>query len=133
MPTASGHRLLQTLRARAQAQLQHREGASETTDPMQHLLNELETHQLELEMQNEELLTAHHTAEQARLEAEQARNDYARLFEHAPVAFVTLTPAGLIERVNHQACQLLATTAARLVARRFLLFVAPAFRPAATE
>jgi signal transduction histidine kinase len=138
MKTTPGHLLLQALRTRAEARLpQQLPGSAEEPAPttqVQHLLLELETHQLELEMQNDELLAAQSSIEYARTEAEQARNAYIDLFEQAPVAYVTLTGQDLIERVNQQACQLLEVTGAgQLVARRFLLFVAPASRPAAAE
>ena len=131
MKTTPGHILLSALRTRAEAQLLNQPppatGAPEITAQMQNLLLELQTHQLELEMQNEELVAAH-------LGAEHARNEYADLFEQAPVPYVTLSAEGLIERVNQRACQLLAAPdASRLVARRFLAFVAPISRNAAAD
>ena len=99
--------------------------ARKTPAQVRALVRELETHQLELQMQNEELLAAQTAAEQARCE-------YADLYEHAPMAYVSLTAAGVVERVNGRARALLAAPG-RLVGRPLLLLVAPASRPAFAE
>ena len=78
-------------------------------------------HQIELEMQNEELLLA-------QAEAETARVRYLDLYDFAPVGYFTLSPTGQIEQLNLCASQLLGTERLRLVQRRFALFVAPAQR-----
>ncbi|MCF8061714.1 MAG: PAS domain S-box protein [Deltaproteobacteria bacterium] len=64
------------------------------------LVHELEVHQVELEIQNDELRRA-----QAELEA--SRNRFAELYESAPVAYVILNPKGLIQRANRAAQELL--------------------------
>ena len=51
-------------------------------------------HQIELELQNEELLEI-----QARLENNRRR--YAHLFENAPVGYVILDSVGIIKHFNH--------------------------------
>lgn len=117
---------LQGLRARAEAQLQRPAAPSTAgtpTDEVCRLLLELETQQLELEMQNEELLAA-------QLTTAQTRDEYAGLYEQALMAYVTLSAHGLIERANQRASQLFGTAATHLEGRRFLLFVAPDSRAA---
>ncbi|RZK51901.1 MAG: PAS domain S-box protein, partial [Hymenobacter sp.] len=116
------------LRQRAEARLRHAVPATGHFTPaqVQELLLELETHQVELQLQHEELLAAH-------VAAETARAEYADLYEHSPVACVTLTAGGVIERVNYRARQLLGTDAGQLVGRRFLLFVAEPSRPACAD
>ena len=64
------------------------------------LFHELRVHQIQLEMQNEELHRI-----QAELEASQAR--FFDLYELAPVGYVTLNAAGLIEQINLSAATLL--------------------------
>jgi PAS domain S-box-containing protein len=57
------------------------------------LIHELEVHQIELEIQNEELRSA-------RIDLEQSRNRYADLYEHAPVGYLDLTTDGRIAQSN---------------------------------
>ena len=65
-------------------------------DDLLHLVHELEVHQVELELQNDELRRA-----QAELEA--SRDQFADLYDSAPVAYVTLNAKGTIERANRAA------------------------------
>src|SRR5687767_10771169 len=72
------------------------------------LLHELEVHQLELEMQNEELLSA-------RNEAENALARYTELFDFAPIGYATLGIDGCIREVNHAGAQVLGLPRSRLI------------------
>ncbi len=64
------------------------------------LLHELEVHQVELEMQNQELReTQHHL--------EEARDQYTDLFEFAPVGYLIVDEKGIIANINLTACDLL--------------------------
>ena len=76
------------------------------------LLHELEVHQIELEMQNQELRRA-----QAELEVARAR--YFDLYDQAPVGYVTLSAQGLILEANLTATILLGMARSALV-RQFL-------------
>ncbi|MEF8719007.1 MAG: ATP-binding protein [Candidatus Accumulibacter necessarius] len=83
------------------------------------LLHELRVHQIELEMQNEELRQA-----QALLDTERAR--YFDLYDLAPVGYCTLSETGLILQSNLAAATLLGSTRAGLVMQpisRFILKV----------
>ena len=87
------------------------------------LLHELSVHQIELEMQNEELRTAQGALEQS-------RNSYARLYDEAPVGFVTLGPEMRILRANRSAAALLGVNRSdELTGRRLALFVRQADLP----
>ncbi len=67
---------------------------------VQRLTHELGVHQVELELQNEELRRA-----QSALEA--SRDRYVDLYERAPIAYVTLNSEGLILEANRRAAQVL--------------------------
>jgi PAS domain S-box-containing protein len=111
------------LRARADKRRDLVTQATEHHTPkdMQRLVLELQTHQIELEMQYEELLLA-------QAEADQLRLQYTDLYEFAPVGYLTLNTAGTISQLNLCASQLLGGPRQRLLNRRFLLFVAPVHR-----
>jgi len=67
---------------------------------MKHLITELSTHQIELEMQNEEL-------RRAQIRLEQSCNRYAELYDYAPVGYFTLDARGIIREVNKTGADLL--------------------------
>ena len=64
------------------------------------IIHELEIHQIELDLQNEEL---RRTAK----ELEAARDEYFDLYHFAPVGFVTLNEKGKIEQINKAAANML--------------------------
>jgi PAS domain S-box-containing protein len=64
------------------------------------VIHDLRVHQIELEMQNEELRSA-------RDSLENARDEYAALYNQSPVAYVSLDANGLIIRSNHTFLQML--------------------------
>ncbi|AMV73768.1 hypothetical protein JCM30471_21870 [Desulfuromonas carbonis] len=92
-------------------------------EEVQRLVHELEVHQIELEMQNEEL-------RQARDEAENALDKYTDLYDFAPVGYLTLDREGLIGSANLFIAGLLGVERRRLPGRRLGLLVAFSARPA---
>jgi PAS domain S-box-containing protein/putative nucleotidyltransferase with HDIG domain len=64
------------------------------------VLHELHVHEIELQMQNEELRRSH-------VELEQARDRYRDLYDFAPVGYLTLSPEGRIIECNFAAGALL--------------------------
>ncbi len=93
-----------------------------TMEETKRLVHELEVHQIELEMQNEELL-------QARTEAEALTERYIDLYDFAPIGYFTLDRGGTIQQVNLTGARLLGQERSRLVRCRFGLFVSGADRP----
>ena len=71
-----------------------------SAETMQKMLHELQVHQIELEMQNEELRQT-----QAKLDAARAR--YFDLYDLAPVGYCTVSEQGLILEMNFTAASLL--------------------------
>ncbi|MFZ4480097.1 MAG: PAS domain S-box protein, partial [Rhodoferax sp.] len=85
----------------------------------QHLLHELQVHQIELEMQNEELRRT-----QAELDSSQAR--YFDFYDFAPVSYCTLDESGLILQSNLGTGALLSVERNRLPGQALARFILPA-------
>src|SRR5690349_9305308 len=82
------------LRRKAEAQLhQDIEQATRSEMDTETLLHELQVHQVELDMQNDEL-------RRATLEAEELARKYGDLYDFAPVSFLTLDAQGHILEIN---------------------------------
>jgi PAS domain S-box-containing protein len=62
-------------------------------DEVQHLFHELEVHQIELQMQNEEL-------RRVQQELEASRDRFVDLYDWAPVGYITLSESGMILETN---------------------------------
>jgi len=82
------------------------------------LVHELQVHQIELEMQNEELV-------KAREQAEAAMEKYVDLYDFAPSGYVTLSEEGNIIDLNFSAASMLGNDRVHLKNNRFGLYVSP--------
>ncbi|MBV8361918.1 MAG: response regulator [Deltaproteobacteria bacterium] len=91
-------------------------------DP-ERLLQELQIHQIELQIQNEELRAA-------RNEVDETLHRYSELFAFAPVGYLVLNREGIIKETNRAAQQMLARTAVPTRTKYFRLFLASESRPA---
>ncbi len=85
--------------------------------PVEKLLHELQVHQFELEIQNEELL-------QSRDLLEESRDRYVDFYDFAPVAYLTLNHKALIAEINLTGALMLGEERDQLRRRRFAEFVA---------
>ncbi len=85
------------------------------TDTLQ-LMHELQVHQIELEMQNEELRNA-----QDKLEITSQK--YTELYDFAPIGYFTLSKTGEIVEINLTGANLLGKNRSKLINRNFKLFV----------
>ncbi len=83
---------------------------------IQQLIEELQIHQIELEMQNDELLRV-----QAELQA--MRDNYADLYDLAPVGYLTLDTDGIIQKANLTAAALLGVEQGGLTGQPLVLFL----------
>ena len=90
-------------------------------DTPSRLLHELQVHQIELEMQNNEL-------REARAEVEASLEKYTDLYDFAPVGYFTLDRNGTISAANLSGAYLLGIERSKLPGLRFGLLVANEFR-----
>jgi PAS domain-containing protein len=80
------------------------------------VLHELHVHQIELEMQNEEL-------RQTQIALEHAEAYYRDLYDFAPVGYLTLSLDGIINELNHTAANLLGIERSKIIQQRFVKFI----------
>jgi len=112
------------LRRRAEERLKEYETEEirlQAEQDAQRLVHELQVHQIELELQNEEL-------RQSRAEVEKYLEQYTCLYDFAPVGYYTLDRSGIIRQMNLVGARLLGVERSRLVGSRFGLFVSPETR-----
>jgi PAS domain S-box-containing protein len=88
------------------------------TEGLKKLVEDLRTHQVELEMQNEEL-------REAQIEIEESRSKYADLYDFAPIAFFTLDKEGIITEANLRGAWLLGMERSFFIKKPFNLLVKP--------
>ncbi|MBD0259814.1 MAG: PAS domain S-box protein [Cytophagales bacterium] len=88
-----------------------------------HLFHELQVHQEELEMQQEQLHATAHA-----LQASEAR--YRHLYQFAPSGYFTVNPNGIIEEINFAAARLLGVDRRLAVGQLLRTFVSVSSRPA---
>ncbi len=108
----------ETLRNRAEraVQMTQQEVADMDAVDVQRLVHDLQVHQVELELQNEEL-------RQTQLALTDAHQRYHQLYNLAPVGYLSLDAAGLIQEVNQMACTLLEVEETGLVGRSLQSFL----------
>ena len=114
-PSADAREKAARLRAQAQAHLRARPSRRATRTAKgdaPRLLQELQIHQIELELQNEELKLA-------KIEVEAGLEKYTDLYEFAPVGYFTLSADGAVRLVNITGAGLLGLERSRLIGRPF--------------
>ena len=119
--TAADAALRRLAERRLEATLADADGTPWDADTAR-LVHELQVHQIELELQNDELIAA-------RAEAEAALLRFSDLYDFAPVGYITLVRNGAIEQINLHAARLLGGARAELQGRRLRSFVAAASLP----
>ncbi|MEI7733567.1 MAG: PAS domain-containing protein [Verrucomicrobiota bacterium] len=97
-------------------------GATPSVEDAAGLIHELEVHQIQLEMQNEELYLVQE-------ELETTRAKYFDLYDLAPVGYLTLDEPGLIQEANLTAATLLGVDRGALLKQPFSASSSPRIRP----
>jgi diguanylate cyclase (GGDEF)-like protein/PAS domain S-box-containing protein len=80
------------------------------------IVHELEVHQIELEMQNNEMKTT-------LLALEEAKEKYMRLYDFAPVGYLTINNSGIVIEANLTAAGMLGVEPKNLIGHGFSLFI----------
>lgn len=114
------------LRLKAEEQLKLKQDItvySEVNHNVKKLLHELQVHQIELEMQNEELREAYSATEIA-------LKKYTMLYDLAPMGYFTLEQNGNITELNFTGAEILGDRRFSLVNSNFKLFVSDASKGA---
>jgi PAS domain S-box-containing protein len=113
-----------SLRGRAEARVERDARVASVEPPrpatagtLERVVHELRVHQIELEMQNEEL-------RRVRTELEVSLREHFEIYEVAPIAYCTVDPAGIIQRANLAAASLLGETRLALIGRPFAAYLA---------
>jgi len=123
---AAGSRRLEpadfSLRKNAEDHLMKSKAKSEVFGDTQRLIHELQVHQIELEMQNEEL-------RKAQQELQASRDNYFDFYNFSPVGYFTFDEKGLILDLNLTSATLLGMARQELIRRSFRLYISPDFRP----
>jgi PAS domain S-box-containing protein len=107
------------LRQKAEEQLSRRKqevSKMVSESDMLKLIHELEVHQIELEMQNNELTMANHRANEA-------TEKYEELYDFAPSGYFTLSRQGKILEMNLHCAQMLGKERSLLINSRFDSFI----------
>ena len=107
------------LREQAEANATHHRRESElsdlprlSNDQVHKLVHELQVHQIELEMQNEEL-------RRVMAELEESHQHFSLLFHRAPIGYLVLDQVGLIHEVNDTFCRMVGRDRNQLVGAPF--------------
>ncbi len=114
--TAEGENTILRQRAEDALQMQLIDMKTISRKETQRVLHELRVHQIELEVQNEELRRA-----QAELEA--SRQRYFDLYDLAPVGYFTISIKGLILEAKLKACSLLGVDRSKLISGTLSRFI----------
>ena len=100
MPSQGSPAQLSTTRLDAEARLDQQPSGNTSGYSGNSLQHELLVHQIELQMQNEQL-------QRIQTALEESRDRYSFLYQSAPVAFLTFDVSGQITEANRTACTLL--------------------------
>ena len=104
------------LRKKAEELLQNRFSSMQDISHNDQYIHELHVHQIELEIQNEELRGA-------QIKLEESRREYFDLYNFAPVGYFTLDKDGIILKANLAGSELLGVERLNLLKRTFIQYI----------
>ena len=109
------------LRQRAEKELETAAGNTETSpeispEKMKALIHELRVHQIELQMQNDEL-------RRIQDDLEKTRDKYSHLYDFAPIGYFTVDQKGTINEANLTIASMLGLDRSALIGRPFSRFI----------
>lgn len=113
------------LRQKVEALLKNKHSLNGSQLPGKETLNvlrELEVHQVELELQNEELTSA-------RSAAQRMAQKYAELYDFAPSGYFTLSKDGKIIELNLSGAEMLGKKRSKLINSPFVFFISDDTKP----
>lgn len=113
-----------SLRSKAEEELAAQAGEpsqAHTLEESKRLFHELKVHQIELEMQNDEL-------RRVQIELEKSRARYFALYDLAPIGYFTVSETGLILEANLTLANLLGRTRRNLVGQPISNFIVPEYQ-----
>ncbi|MFQ5509647.1 MAG: sensor histidine kinase [Leptospirillia bacterium] len=96
--------------------LKRRAGETAAKSESEHLLHDLQVHQIELEMQNRELC-------EAQQELEASRDRYADLYDFSPVSYATFDARGVIREINLTGASLLGQHRSQVLGKPFSMWL----------
>ncbi len=110
------------LRKKAEITVQNQFGNEKNQhENVEDLLHELRVHQIELEMQNEEL-------QEAQIKLEDSQRKYFDLYNFAPDGYFTLDENGIVLESNLKGASLLGVERQNLHKTAFIQYITPAYR-----
>lgn len=114
--------MVDELRRKAEEQLNHQSVADDELNEsdLHQVFEELKIHQIELELQNDELRRTQN-------ELELSRQHYFELFNFAPIDYVVIDKQGIIVQANLTVCQLLRVERAKLINKPLMLYLHSGF------
>ncbi len=105
------------LRIRAEEKIEGKKDRQVLEPDVKKLLHELQVHQVELEMQNEELKQAYEIAEDA-------LRKYTLLYDFAPTGYITLNSEGIISEMNFTGAEILGSKRHSIISKNLKTFIA---------
>ena len=116
-PSEAKHEQLRN-RAEARLRVSASDIQSMSAPDVRRLVHELQVHQVELEIQNEELRLT-------QVQLAQALSRYSNLYEFAPVGYISMDDSGVIQAANLTSAEMLGIERERLIGCKLAEFVLP--------